>query len=96
MWNVQRRITVCDKYQCNNEASKGKHCCRCGDDSCNEHAHIVDENNGFTRYVCDTCYSTCMLAYERTQQEKQALTINEPPVPGNTFTFYSVGKPINL
>lgn len=67
MWSVQRRCNVCDERNCFQKAEMI--CCLCEDDVCSEHSHIVDENNGFTRYVCDTCYATCMLAYEREQQE---------------------------
>ncbi len=52
----------CDEYLCKQEASIP--CCLCENHVCVAHAHFVDVVNNVKRYVCNYCYSTCMIALE--------------------------------
>ncbi len=57
----------CTEYRCKQEAEIS--CCLCEAYVCAAHAHFVDDQGDWKRFVCDTCYQVCMTAYENKQQE---------------------------
>jgi hypothetical protein len=68
----------CGDYKCKNpvlSASDGTDeyaidptCNLCEGDMCKEHAHFVAEVGRIRRFVCDSCYRVCMMAYQNKQK----------------------------